>query len=207
MSHISGATLSVTNLEVARGERQLFAGLDFDLTSGQLALVTGPNGAGKTTLMRTLAGLRLPSAGSVSFGAVPVSRIARGLTAPIAFQGHLDGLKNDLTVAENLQFSAALWGGGGQIGALAGELGLEDCLTRQVRFLSAGQRRRAALGCMRLRPATLWLLDEPLTNLDARGAGLVAAWLDAHVQRGGSAVVATHQPDKLAGRATIEVEL
>jgi len=207
LSQLSGATLSVTSLEVARGERQLFAGLDFDLASGQLALVTGPNGAGKTTLMRTLAGLRLPSAGSVSFGAVPVSRIARGLTAPIAFQGHLDGLKNDLTVAENLQFSAALWGGGEPIEALAGELGLEDCLGRQVRFLSAGQRRRVALGCMRLRPATLWLLDEPLTNLDARGAGLVASWLDAHLERGGSAVVATHQPDKLAGRAAIEVDL
>jgi len=207
LSHDSGATLTVKDLEVARGERRLFAGLDFALASGELALVTGPNGAGKTTLMRTLAGLRLPSAGSVSYGEIPVSRIARGLTAPIAFQGHLDGLKKDLTVAENLRFSAALWGGNGEIKALAGELGLEDCLARQVRFLSAGQRRRAALGCMRLRPAALWLLDEPLTNLDARGAGLVAQWLDAHLDRGGSAVVATHQPDKLSGRAGIEVDL
>ncbi len=207
MSHVSGATLSVQALEIARGERRLFTGLDFELASSELALVTGPNGAGKTTLMRTLAGLRLPSAGSVSFGDTPVSRIARGLTAPIAFQGHLDGLKNDLTVAENLRFCAALWGGTGALEPLAAELGLEDCLDRQVRFLSAGQRRRAALGCTRLRPATLWLLDEPLTNLDARGAGLIVAWLDAHLERGGSAVVATHQPEKLTGRASIEVDL
>ena len=207
MSHVSGATLSVEDLAVARGERQLFAGLEFVLEGGELALVTGPNGAGKTTLMRTLAGLRLPGAGSVTYGNVPVSRIARGLTAPIAFQGHLDGLKRDLTVAENLQFHAALWASDDRSADLAGELDLEDCLGRQVRFLSAGQRRRAALGCLRLRPATLWLLDEPLTNLDARGADLVAAWLDAHLAGGGAAVVATHQPDKLADRAAIEVDL
>jgi len=207
LSLVSGATLSVQNVEISRGERQLFAGLDFELTCGQLALVTGPNGAGKTTLMRTLAGLRPPSGGSVSFDGVAVTRIASSLTAPIAFQGHLDGLKKDLTVEENMLFAAALWGGKQGIAALASELGLEDCLTRQVRFLSAGQRRRAALGCVRLRPATLWLLDEPLTNLDARGAGLVATWLDAHLDRGGSAVVATHQPEKLAGRAALEVGL
>lgn len=207
MSDVSGATLSVEALEVARGQRRLFVGLDFEVKTGELALVTGPNGAGKTTLLRTLAGLRLPSAGQVSYGEVPVSRVARGLTAPIAFQGHLDGLKKDLTVYENLRFSAALWGGEGDIDQLGEELGLADCIDRQVRFLSAGQRRRTALGCMRLRPASLWLLDEPLTNLDARGAGLVAAWLDAHLGRGGSAVVATHQPDKLPGRAAIEVDL
>ena len=207
MSQDPGAKLTVEALEVARGERTLFAGLDFELDSGELALVTGPNGAGKTTLMRTLAGLRLPSAGSAAFGGVPVSQIARSLTAPIAFQGHMDGLKRDLTVAENLQFSATLWRGQGEIPELAEELGLETCLNRQVRFLSAGQRRRTALGCMRLRPAALWLLDEPLTNLDTRGAGLVADWLGAHLDKGGSAVVATHQPDKLADRAAIEVDL
>lgn len=207
MSPLPTATLAVRNLELARGERRLFVGLEFDLVGGQLALVTGPNGAGKTTLLRTLAGLRLPSVGTITFDGKPTAEVARSLTAPLAFQGHLDGLKRDLTVTENMQFYGSLWASEEQPGELAAELGLEQCMERQVRQLSAGQRRRAALGCLRLRPATLWLLDEPLTNLDVHGAELVAAWLDRHLARGGAAVVATHQPDKLAGRATLEVDL
>jgi len=207
LSTLPSATLAVRNLELARGDRRLFAGLDFDLAGGQLAIVTGPNGAGKTTLLRTLAGLRLPTVGTISYAGRPTAAVARSLTAPFAFQGHLDGLKRDLTVTENMQFCGALWGSDEEPAKLAAELGLEQSMERQVRHLSAGQRRRAALGCLRLRPATLWLLDEPLTNLDARGAELVAAWLDRHLARGGAAVVATHQPEKLADRAALEVEL
>jgi heme exporter protein A len=202
-----GATLSVRDLELARGDRQLFAGLGFELGAGQLALVTGPNGAGKTTLLRTLAGLRPPAAGSVTFGGISVARLSRALVAPIAYQGHQDGLKRDLTVAENLAFVANLWQAAERPMAAATELGLTDCFDRPVRYLSAGQRRRAALGCLQLRQAALWLLDEPLTNLDASGAELVTTWLVRHLEGAGAAVVATHQPERLAAHATLTVEL
>lgn len=207
LSSHAGASLSVRDLELARGDRQLFAGLGFDLGAGQLALVTGPNGAGKTTLLRTLAGLRPPAAGTVTFGGVDVGGLSRALAAPIAYQGHQDGLKRDLTVAENLAFVARLWQAPEAPAAAVADLGLADCLDRPVRYLSAGQRRRAALGCLRLRRAALWLLDEPLTNLDASGAELVTGWLVRHLEAAGAAVVATHQPERLAAHATLTVEL
>ena len=140
---------------------------------GQAALVTGANGSGKTTLLRVLAGMTLPASGAVTWSSTLVHRLDPLQRAEIAYQGHLNGLKKELTVAENMTFYSRFWNGGQEPGELLEELleelRLNECRDRQVRYLSAGQRCRAALGCMRLKPAKLWLLDEPLTNLDARG--------------------------------------
>jgi len=197
----------VESLEVWRGESCLFAGLDFAMGPGQAALVTGANGSGKTTLLRVLAGMTLPAAGAVTWSGTPVHRLDPAQRADIAYQGHLDGLKKELTVAENMAFYSTFWNGRQVLEELLEELRLNECRDRQVRYLSAGQRCRAALGCMRLKPAKLWLLDEPLTNLDARGAELVAEWLTAHTNAGGLAVVATHQREHIAQAASVEIEL
>ena len=84
----------------------------------------------------------------------------------IAYRGHLDGLKKDLTVLENLRFHAAIWGGARKSPHLLAELKLVDAAHTRVRYLSAGQRRRASLATLRLGAAKLWVLDEPSTNLD-----------------------------------------
>ncbi len=201
------AGLIVSSLEVWRGERHLFSDLSFELRSGQVALITGPNGAGKTTLLRMLAGLSVPVGGVVTWDGTPVRRLAAEPRAAIAYQGHLDGLTKNLTVAENLAFYRALWAGEGAVEPLLDELGLTDFADREVRYLSAGQRRRVGLGCLRLRRASLWLLDEPLTNLDAAGADVVSGGLHEHTANGGAAVLATHQADRLDGPVAVEVEL
>ena len=201
----------VESLEVWRGESCLFAELDFQMGPGQAALVTGANGSGKTTLLRVLAGMTLPASGAVTWSSTLVHRLDPLQRAEIAYQGHLNGLKKELTVAENMTFYSRFWNGGQEPGELLEELleelRLNECRDRQVRYLSAGQRCRAALGCMRLKPAKLWLLDEPLTNLDARGAELVAGWLTAHTNGGGLAVVATHQREQLVEAVSVEIEL
>ncbi len=201
------AGLIVSSLEVWRGERHLFSDLSFELHPGQVAMITGPNGAGKTTLLRILAGLSLPVDGAVTWQGTPVRQLAVEAHAAIGYLGHLDGLTKDLTVAENLAFYRALWAGESTVEPLLDELGLREFADREVRNLSAGQRRRVSLGCLRLRRARLWLLDEPLTNLDAAGADVVSGWLHEHTANGGAAVLATHQADRLSGAAAVEVEL
>ncbi len=207
MSVDPSAGLIVSSLEVWRGERRLFGDLSFELHSGQVALITGPNGAGKTSLLRILAGLSEPVGGVVTWQGTPVRQLAAELRAAIAYQGHLDGLTKNLTVTENLAFYRALWAGEGAVEPLLAELGLTDFADREVRYLSAGQRRRVGLGCLRLRRASLWLLDEPLTNLDAAGADVVSGWLREHTANGGAAVLATHQADRLDGPIAVEVAL
>lgn len=197
----------MTGLEVWRGDRHLFSNLDFALDAGEIAIVTGANGAGKTTLLRILAGLGVPLSGEVNWRGESVRSLSPDERASVAYLGHLDGLKNNLTVAENLRFLAALWGKKGDIESPLEALGLTDFSDRQVRYLSAGQKRRVSLAGMRLREASLWLLDEPLTNLDAAGADVVVDWLAQHAAAGGSAVVATHQSDRLISTASVEIEL
>ena len=201
------AGLVADRLGVSRGGRLLIDGLSFELEAGQAALITGPNGSGKTSLLRVLAGLAPPAAGSVTWAATEVRRLAPESRAEIAYRGHLNGLKKDLTVRENLEFHRSLNCSEAPIEELAGTLGLAAVAGQRLRYLSAGQRRRAGLATLKLGAARLWLLDEPLTNLDIAGRRLVARWIDEHLDTGGMAAIASHQPDQLAGGGSLSIEL
>ncbi|MDH3453360.1 MAG: heme ABC exporter ATP-binding protein CcmA [Gammaproteobacteria bacterium] len=203
----SDQLLASSDLEVRRGQRALISGLSFALEAGQMALIVGPNGSGKTSLLRVLAGLSPASKGSVSWGGTEVHRLAPEQRAQITYRGHLDGLKKDLTVEENLDFYASLGGEPLDFEALLVDLQLADLRHRQVRFLSAGQRRRTGLAALKVRRARLWILDEPMTNLDQSGRQLVADWIGSHLAEGGVAVVATHQAEELVASGTLMVEL
>jgi len=201
------ATLRVDALDVWRGEQCLFEQLSFTVAPGEAALVLGPNGAGKTTLLRILAGLGLPSAGHVTFAGVPVRALPFERRGEIAYRGHLDALKKDLSVAENLAFYRALWDCAQPGEHLLEEVGLGALPMRRVRQLSAGQKRRLALAALRAQQARLWILDEPMTNLDIAGRRLVAEWVRRHTEQGGSAVIATHQSEDLTSLARYAIEL
>jgi heme exporter protein A len=201
------AVLEARDVDVWRGERCLVRGLSFALSAGQMALIVGPNGAGKTSLLRLLAGLAPCIAGRITWNSVALEHMPPEGRGEIAYRGHVDALKKDLTVEENLALCAALRRQPGGFDSLLTALGLRELKDRQVRFLSAGQRRRAGLACLRVAAARLWLLDEPLTNLDSAGRATVGAWLDSHLRAAGLAVVATHEPGELARPGTILVEL
>ena len=199
--------LRVHELAVWRGERCLFERLDFELRPEQLGLVVGANGSGKTTLLRVLAGLATATSGLVTWRGSAPDSLALERRGEIAYRGHLDGLKRDLTVLENLRFHAAIWGTEADLNELLADLALSAAAHVRVRNLSAGQQRRASLATLKLCAAKLWILDEPTTNLDADGRGKIIGWIRAHLASGGTAVVATHQPDELRQRGTVLVEL
>jgi heme exporter protein A len=115
------------------------------------------------------------------------------------YLGHQPALKDDLTGRENLRFGAALRGAtppgslGPAIDAALADVGAAALGDRPVRSLSTGQRRRIALAALRVSAARLWLLDEPVTNLDAAGQAVVASMVAAQLEAGGIVVAATHQ--------------
>jgi len=181
--------LSVLDLTCTRGGRLVLSGLAFALADGAVLALRGPNGAGKSTLLRVLAGL-VPATGRIVLDGALLDADRRSAT--VAYAGHLDAIRTQLTVAENIDFWAAILGGDPDA-ALAG-FGLDRIADRPALLLSAGQRRRLALSRLLLAPRRLWLLDEPTAALDAEGERRLSAMLGTHRAAGGLAVVATHSP-------------
>ncbi|MGC4027924.1 MAG: heme ABC exporter ATP-binding protein CcmA [Steroidobacteraceae bacterium] len=194
--------LEVSNLHLWRGDTHLLRGIGFRLGAGQLLQLTWPNGTGKTSLLRCLAGFLHAEEGVIHWHGLDISRRRQGLYQNLAYLGHETALKQDLTVMENLRLACAMRCGAqpGEIEAQLDRLGLAaSARERAVRSLSAGQQRRAALARLGLWGASLWMLDEPASNLDARGQAALTGLLAAHMQNGGSAIVATHLPLAVEG--------
>lgn len=175
--------IAANNLACRRGDRLLFRGLSFALSSGQALQLVGANGIGKSSLIRILAGLAPAYAGTVeragTVGLVderPALDPHKPLGEALGFWQRIDGpADNELA-----------------------QLGLSALLDVPVRYLSTGQKKRAALARLLGQKAAVWLLDEPLNGLDTKGVALVEQLAAQHCRAGGICVIASHQPFNLA---------
>ena len=181
--------LSVADLTCARGGLPVLSGVSFDVSAGEALVLTGRNGSGKTTLLRTIAGLQPADKGEISCD--PES---------IAYAAHADGIKATLTVAENLQFWASVFGRGNIEEAL-GAFDLGGLRNRLAQTLSAGQKRRLGLSRLVLTGRRLWILDEPTVSLDQASVGLFSKSVETHLASGGAALIASHIDLGLEARA------
>ena len=168
-------------LGCARGGRVILSGISFNLAAGTCLVLRGPNGAGKTTLLRTLAGLLPPHKGTLQID-----------SDQIAYAGHLDAVKAQMTVAENLAFWAGVYGTGDAKPVLR-KLDLAALSDRPAHTLSAGQHRRVNLARLYLSRAPLWLLDEPFTAIDKDGVAELERLLVCHASAGNAVILTSHQ--------------
>ena len=206
---VAGTHFEARDLELWRGERQLFAGISFTLPAGELLHIVGPNGCGKTSLLRVLCGLTLPETGAVFWEGRNVLRNRADFHAALCYIGHRESLKADLTAEENLVFQLGLHASLSQAdihGALE-RVGLTRARAVPARSLSAGQKRRVSLARALASGGRLWVLDEPYTNLDVAGRALVDGMMADHLAHGGLILLVAHQAHGVASGVTRRLEL
>ena len=143
-------------------------------------MLRGANGSGKSTLLRMIAGLSRPDAGNVA------------RTTRHHWVGHRNGVKPHETPRKHLAHWGRVWGSSTNPVEVARQMGLERPMDVAGRLLSAGQKRRTAIGRLLLVERPVWLLDEPFTALDAAGRELLTGLIADHRAKGGALVAALH---------------
>ncbi|RGP40025.1 Heme-transporting ATPase [Altererythrobacter insulae] len=156
----------------------LFRGLSLDLAPGDVLQVTGANGTGKSSLLRILAGLLLPYAGEATS------------EGTIGLLDEKPALDEYVPLGKALDFWRAIDGTPDTLRPVS----VEHLLDVPIRYLSTGQRKRAALARLDAQGADIWLLDEPLNGLDKDAVSSVGAMVDAHRRANGICILASHQP-------------
>lgn len=178
---------------MARGTRRVVDAVSFSVPEGSALLLTGPNGAGKTTLIRTIAGFLRLASGSLE---LQCGDEERTLPEQCHYVGHQNGLKPNLTVAENVMFWGEYLGGTplspDKCAAALEAFELTSLAHIATGYLSAGQKRRAGLARLMAAERRIWLLDEPTVSLDAASTEILAKRIKSHLKAGGIVLAATH---------------
>lgn len=174
------ASLTLTDIACVRGDRTLFDGVSLAIAPGEATAVTGPNGVGKSSLIRIAAGLLTPTTGSVE------------RTGDQALMAEASALDAERSLGDALRFWAALDGRADAVSDALEAVGLAPLADVPVRWLSTGQRRRAALARVIASGAPIWLLDEPANGLDTQSIAMLEGVVARHRASGGIALIATH---------------
>jgi multiple sugar transport system ATP-binding protein len=164
--------VTLSDVRKSFGAVEVVKGLDLEIADGEFLVLLGPSGCGKTTALRMVAGLESVTAGRIAIGPRDVTEVLpKYRDIAMVFQSY--ALYPHMTVAANIGYPLKLRGAPraeveAQVRAAAAKVHLEDFLDRYPRELSGGQRQRVALARAIVRRPSVFLMDEPLSNLDAK---------------------------------------
>ncbi len=182
------------------GRRWALRGASLRVVPGTALALMGHNGSGKTTLLRIVATTLRPTRGGGRIFGHDLRKETDAIRHHVGALYHAPGVYGDLTARENLEFARRMWGGDGAVpvDAALERVGLSYAADERAGGFSSGMTRRLALARLVMRPPRLLLLDEPYASFDADGIELVNRMVRATADRGGIALVATHDPERSA---------
>lgn len=193
-------TIAVENVTIVFGRTLALDEIDIEIGPG-ITGVFGPNGSGKSTLLKAIAGLLKPTSGRIGIDGSEGNH-DESLRRRIGYAGHGSGLYGRLTLQENLELFASLYGAGtDRARRLITDLDLTEFTTRPVADLSAGSKRRAAVARALVHDPEVLLLDEPYANVDDDASEAISRAIAAWKGEGKTALVATHGARKVKAYA------
>ncbi|WP_295805847.1 sn-glycerol-3-phosphate import ATP-binding protein UgpC [uncultured Nitratireductor sp.] len=166
------ATISIRDIRKSYGKTEVIHGVSLDVADGEFIVIVGPSGCGKSTLLRMVAGLERISGGTIDIGGRVVNDLEpRERDIAMVFQNY--ALYPHMSVFDNMAYGLKIAGKSKdeirqRVDQAAAMLQLEPFLDRKPRALSGGQRQRVAMGRALVRNPSVFLFDEPLSNLDAK---------------------------------------
>ncbi len=188
--------LQINFLELYRNDDRIFSEISFDLSEGQHLLISGANGTGKTSLLRVICGLTIPTGGTILWNQLATNNINCRYYEHLAYLGHKNALIPELTARENLEYTFEGIRSINRTSSVLEAFGLNKYLDQYAEKLSNGQIRKIALSRILLSEKTLWILDEPVANLDTSGTQFLLAEMQAHLDQGGMLITTSNLNDQ-----------
>lgn len=194
--------LSCNSVSLSIGERKLFD-ISITMLPGSITVVSGANGSGKSSFLRVLSGLQSPTSGNVLWYGQNIQYESKPM---VNYIGHHFGIKDELTVVENLQLWSRLYESENMIQAAIHYFGLLEVMMDKAFTLSAGNRKKLALARLLACNSDLWLLDEVETNLDEKNLSLLHNVICTKANNGGVIVMTSHNKTPFKHSIHIAIE-
>ena len=190
----------VKELSVERSNKKIFENINLSLNSGKIVLLKGKNGSGKTTLLKTIINIIEPSSGSIYWKGKPLKKNLYDFYNHITFIGDKTTSLRQLSVNENINIWKKIFlskTGISQIKNILKTMKLDRYLNQKVNELSFGETKKLELLRLILEDKKIWILDEPLSNLDEETIDILAQTFQDHRSKEGSIIFSSHQNSEI----------
>ena len=188
--------LLVQNLRLERLDKKIFENINFSLGTNKIVMLKGRNGSGKTSLLKSVLCILEPTSGSMFWKGKPINKNLYDFYNNVTYISDKTSSVRQLTIANNIKIWKRIFLSKldkNQIDGILSNLNLTNLIDKKVNTLSLGEIKKLELLRLVLEEKKIWILDEPLNNLDSDTIEILAQTFEDHCDNGGSILFSTHQ--------------